>query len=561
MLSQEVTAAMRIQGNWISLMSWRAFSRSSSEMDGSLRKLSSGLRINTAADDVAGLAVSENLMTQYRGLMQATRNAMDGISLVNTAEGALQEIHTMLQRGRELSIQAANGVLTPEGRTSIQTEIDNILVEIDRIADTTTFNGRLLLNGSGSSSVTSKVLNGLRTGWLEKASDVIRTQYGLEGDGSRLTIQLEARGPSAAWISGTPGVNGVLDDVTLHLNLEAFGLNTSVALGGSVADDRKVARALTMATLARATDYFNLPDWFRSGVADLIAGRDEQLQADIQAYGLATVVGALATPWEEDSIHQSSAYVAVKYLADQLGPGGMKMLMTELSFDGGSSDLDTALSTYLGQDTLGLLSDYAANGAAWAAGNLILNDSDVGAIQTGDNFSVIPDDASYSEEPLAPGFTVSWSGGGVLDPVKIDLLVGARAQDRISLLIPNVSTLSLGLVGLNVTTRASHAMDAISDAVNTLSSIRAELGAMSNRLEVTVEANRTRAEAQLSSYSRIRDLDFAKELAGLTRQQILISSSGAMLAQANSMRQNVKWLLNGIAPGRAGPTGMAFGTT
>jgi flagellin len=553
---------MRIQGNWLSLMSWRAFSRNSADMDGSIRKLSAGLRITTAADDVAGLAISENLMVQYRGLAQATRNALDGISLVNTAEGALQEIHSMLQRSRELSLQAANGVLTPEGRKMIQTELDNILREIDRIADTTTFNGRNLLNGSGSSGVIGTVINGLQGGWLEQAARVIREEYGLQGDGSTLTISFESKGPSAAWVSGTHGVNGVLDNLHLHINLGAFGLpGGSYSPGVSVANDRKIARALTVATLARTIDYFNLPDWFRSGVADFIAGRDEQLAVDIAQHGIGDVVNALATPWAEDSLHQSAAYLAVKYLASFLPPDGMKTLMAELSLTGGAADLDTALLNTVGVDTSAFLSFFAAagpGGGADFASGLVLNDPDVGSIRPGDNESVIPDDGTYSDKPLSPDFELQWTSSGLFDPVTISLQIGANPGEWVDLVIPNVSTLSLGLVGINVVDRASQAIDKISKAVNLLSSVRSELGAMSNRLEVTVTNNRASAEAQISSYSRIRDLDYAKELASLTRQQILVSSSGAMLAQANNMRQHVKWLLNGLPAARsAGLSGSA----
>ncbi len=549
---------MRIQGNWLSFMSWRSFSKNASGLDASLQKLSSGLRINSAADDAAGLAMSENFITRYRSLVQATRNAQDGISLLDTAEGALQEIHNMLNRGRELSLQAANGIYSTEERTAIQVEIDDILREIDRISDTTTFNNRRLFNSFGSGATIGKVINGLQNGWLEKAADIIKQYYGIEGDGTKITIRFENQGSNAAWITGTPGVNGVLDDLELHINLGAFGSSTvaGAATGNMIADDRKIARALTMATLARAVDYYNLPSWFRSGVADLLAGRDETLQADVTKYGANALVAALATPWQEDSIHQSAAYLAVKYLASQLPPGAMKSLMTELSLSGSAADLDTAFSNTLGLDVGTFLAQFASNGAAYA-GTLLLNDPDVGSIHPGDNETVIPDDGSYSDNPLAPAFDIDWSDNGAMDPVKIALQVGANQSDWVELILPHMSTLSLGLVGTNVVSRATKAIDQFTAAVNKVSDYRAQIGAQTNRLEVTVTVNRGQAEEQVSSYSRIRDLDFAKELTTLTRQQILTQSSGAALAQANNMRQNVKWLLNGMSSTRS--TGAAFG--
>lgn len=549
MLPEEVTAAVRIQSNWLSLMSWRSFAKASSDLDGSIRKLSSGLRINTAADDVAGLAISENFMAQYRGLVQATRNALDGISLVNTAEGALQEIQNMLQRGRELALQAANGILTPENRMSIQTELDNIVKEIDRVSDTTAFNGRVLLS-QGNSAAVGRVVYGLRSSWLEQSRKVIKDYYGLDGDGSQLTVRFEKTGPSAAWVTGNPGVNGVLDNLELHVNIDAF------AATGAIADDRKIAKALTTATLARSIAFYNLPEWFRSGVADLISGADEQLQADLVAYGTSNVVDAILTPWQDNSIHESAAYLAVKYLDSRLGSGGMKTLMNEMSLSGGAADLDTALLNTLGVDTATFLAEFtdhvSPTGGDAFAGTLLLADDDVGSIRPGDNDSVIPDGDNFTDNPLTPGFDVSWSFTGTFDPLRITLQVGANAPDQIELVIPQVTSLSLGLVGLNVVKQAAKAVDQTTKAINVVSSVRAELGATSNRLDVTVAANRYSSEAQLSNYSRIRDLDFAKQVTEMTKQQIMVQSSGAALAQANSMRQNVMWLLNGLSTPRSG---------
>lgn len=553
---------MRLQGNWLSLISWRAFSKSSSEIEVSMRKLSSGLRIDRASDDVAGLSISQSLLVQYRGLVQANRNALDGISLLNTAEGALQEIHTMLQRGRELALQAANDVYTPEDKKQIQVELVNILTEIDRIADTTTFNGRRLFNEEGNASLVGSIVYGLRSGWLEQAARVIESQYGLTGDGAKLRIQLETTGPTSSWVSGTPDVNGAWQDVTLHLNLSQFALSTSSV---AIAEDRKVGKALTQATLARTTPYQSLPEWFASGVADYLVGRDEQLATDIATHGIDAVVNAIATPWQDDSLHQSSAYLLVKFLAAQLPGDGVRNVIDQLNLANGGNDLDSALMFAGGPDSATLLAQFLDpgffGGAAFAS-TLNLSDSDVGSIGSGTNDTVIPDGGQFSDNPLFPQFDIEWFANGTFDPIKISLHVGANTQDRIEFDIPHLSTYALNLIGVNVVSRAQQAVDLISEATNKVSTIRSHLGAITNRLEKTVAANAQSAEAQLSSYSRIRDLDFAREMTDLTRQQILLQSSGAILAQANTARQNVKWLLNGLstAPvGRAAAFQPSFG--
>src|SRR3954469_15507152 len=139
---------MRINHNIQALNAYRNLSQTMSSTSKSLEKLSSGLRINKAADDAAGLAISEKMRSQIRGLDMAERNTLDAVSLIQTGEGALSEVHSILQRMRELSVQAANGTLEGPDREAIQSEIDQLTKEIDRIADTTQFNQKKLFSGS-----------------------------------------------------------------------------------------------------------------------------------------------------------------------------------------------------------------------------------------------------------------------------------------------------------------------------------------------------------------------------------------------------------------------------
>lgn len=534
---------MRVQSTWISLVSRRAFATAEHGLNASQRRLSSGLRINVAADDASGLGMSHTILGQFRGLMQANRNALDGVSLLNTAEGALHEIQTLIKRGYELSVQASNGTLTRSDREKLQIELNGILREIDRIVDTTTFNNKKLLNAAGSSADLATIVNGLRSGWLENAANVIRDNYGIEGDGIGLQIVFEHGGPGAAWVTGDPVAGGMLDNLVLHIDAQQLTGDMS-----HIAHDRKIARALTQAVLARNADYFNAPDWFKSGVADYIAGRDEQLAADIAEHGLATVIGAIATPWQDDNLHQSAAYLLVKYMESQLFPGDtLRNLFDELK--NGNPAFDLALLTLMGMDSSALLNNFldpgAYGGAAFAA-TLDLTDADVGGIGTGDNDTVIPDGGTYSNTPLAPAFQVQLSST-TFDPVHIRLQVGANVGDVIDVYIPHVSTFGLNLVGIDLVNRAQEAISLFTEAVKKVTSARAELGSMVNRLEVTVNANNNGAESQLSSYSRIVDVDFAKEMAVQTRQQILMRSTSAMLAQANTARQHVLWLLKDLS--------------
>lgn len=538
---------MRVRSDWVSLVSWRAFSNAAAQQETSIRRIASGLRIENAGDDAAGLAMSQTMMAQYKGLVQASRNAMDGLSLVNTAEGALQEISNILLRGRELSVQAANGILTRSDRQSIQAEVDNVLAEIDRITDMTEFNGRKLFGGEGNSSLIARIVTGLHTSWLQQSAAVISDQLGLTGDGSTLRVQLESDGAQTAWITGTSSLDGRLDDVTIHLNLTAFSATSEA----TYASDRRVARVLTLATLARTTAFVGLPEWFQSGVADLIAGRDEELRQDVATFGASGVIDAINTTWKDDSIHRSSAYLAVKYLAYRMGsPTAIKDIMDVLKVANGGLDLDSAIRLFLpGRDLPTFINDFLSSGVGGGAdflSTLNLTDADVGGANPGDNLGVIPDTGTYQDNPLAPDFGLNFDASGMLKPVEIRLQVGANPTEHITIAIPNVSTYTLKLSSVDVVNHADVAIGQFSQAAGQISTIRTQLGSVANRLETTVRMNNVNAINQLSSYSRITDVDFAKQVSDLTRQQILVASSGAVMAQANAMREHVRWLLNGI---------------
>lgn len=190
---------MRINHNHDFMFAWRMNQQNNKLLSKSLQKLSSGLRINSAADDAAGLAISEKMRARIRGLQQSSRNIQDIISLVQTAEGGMQEIHSLLQRGRELSVQAANGTYTDADKKMIQEEIEQIKKEVDRIANNTEFNGINLLNrGRTSSDKDLKAEDGIshllqsalenRNINLERKSE-LRTQLGA-GQGESMTIPL-----------------------------------------------------------------------------------------------------------------------------------------------------------------------------------------------------------------------------------------------------------------------------------------------------------------------------------------------------------------------------------
>ncbi|HWI60953.1 MAG TPA: flagellinolysin [Symbiobacteriaceae bacterium] len=547
---------MRIRSNWTSLVAWRAFSGAANQMDRTIGSLSSGLRVSRASDDAAGMSISERLRSQFQSLAQANRNVMDGISLVQTAESSLQEITNLLQRARELAVQSANGTLSTSDKKSIQVEANGIIAEVDRIVDAATFNGRRLLSPSSNSAASlSNVISGLRTGWLEQSEQVIQNVYGLTADGSTLSIVLHTSGVTSAWITGTAnGGTGHLDNLALHINLADFGTSEGPDGGtGPLYNDRKVARALTQAILARTTHYAALGEWFISGAADYVAGRNEQLAADISAHGATAVVNALSDAalggtWVDDSIHRSAAYAAMRFLDQALTANGFTMadFMQQLA---GGATVDSLLTFMYGNDLNQFVDDFVnVFGVGFVTG-LALTGPDVGGIGGGDAVAVIPNGTTYSEQPLAH-FTADWSSvvsPDMLKPIDFTLQVGANVGDTVGFQLPVMNAMTLDLLGLDYVGKAMEALERVSSAMTIVNGARSTLGGISNRLEHTLSVNRTTSEELTASYSRIRDLDFARSLSNMTRQQILVSSSGAMLAQANTVRQNVKWLLNGLS--------------
>ena len=202
---------MRVNNNIPALLAHNAYSATQANIEKTIQKLSTGLRINSAADDAAGLGISEKMRSQMKGLAQASRNAQDGISMIQTAEGALQEVHSMLQRMRELAVQAANDTLTSQDRAFIQTEIDKLRDGIDRIAGTTQFNRRRLLDGSASALWSSDKLS---TEAIIRGGLTSRDQFG-----QRVT----AEGNFRIEISARPGQAQVLKSNIYTISRDTMG--------------------------------------------------------------------------------------------------------------------------------------------------------------------------------------------------------------------------------------------------------------------------------------------------------------------------------------------------
>jgi flagellin len=337
--------ALSINTNVISLNAQRRLGAGQGALATSIERLSSGLRINSARDDAAGLAISERFTSQIRGLNQAVRNANDGISMLQTAEGALTNVTASLQRIRELSVQAANGTYSAGDRQAIQAEISQLASEIDRTAATAQFNGMNVFDPSQASVVGDAdqlaVFDGMTSvgSWLESSEQLISKLYGISADGAALAIRFtgftDNAGGVAAYVQAT-GFDGQGrgTNLTLQVDMADF-VPPNLPDGGNAPyyNDRIIAHEMVHAVMARATNWQDITGsnlWFAEGTAEFIQGAEERVKGDIANVGLPAVVAAINGPTNTSEFY-SSSYSAVRYMHSRIkgaGGAGVKDVLT-----------------------------------------------------------------------------------------------------------------------------------------------------------------------------------------------------------------------------------------
>ncbi|MDE7418497.1 MAG: flagellar hook protein, partial [Lachnospiraceae bacterium] len=446
----------------------------------SAEKLSSGYKVNRAADDAAGLAISEKMRKQIRGLSQASLNAEDGISAVQTAEGALTEVHDMLQRMNELAVKAANGTNALSDRQTIQDEVSQLLTEIDRVAETTKFNEMYLLKGDAD-TVTRKA----------SAKDA-----GLVG-----TLR---EGATAA---------------TFTIN--KLKLGDTVSIGGQ-------EYTIGSDTASVVASFNKLSDDFKGGELVTLDG----VQYTV-ADGTTTVENEdkniLTAQKIEDKIKDGSSftYNGVTYTA----------MVDETGADGTKNGHDATNATIITVDQAELMIEQELRLA-----NNIGTDSDAPATVT-NNGDRTENNKTYVDYIIEKGDI------SVKEDLNFSLHVGADADmnNKIGVKIQALDTAGLGIRGLNVKdgsgAAATYAIDAIADAVSTVSAQRSLLGAVQNRLEHTINNLDNVVENTTAAESQIRDTDMATEMVKYSNANILSQAGQSMLAQGNQANQGVLSLL------------------
>ncbi|MFN4351572.1 MAG: flagellin [Hylemonella sp.] len=491
-----------INTNISSLTAQRNQGTSQASLSTAIQRLSSGLRINSARDDAAGLAISERFTSQIRGLNQAVRNANDGVSLAQTAEGSLKASSDILQRVRELAVQSANATNSASDRQALNQEVSQLVAELDRIAQTTEFNGQKLLDGTFGSARFQVGANAGQT-IVASTANLRTSQYG--------NNQVIGSGPStqnAAW-----GTNGVLLD-TLAVNGALGTANVTVALSSTAkaaADSINLQTASTGVTASARTD---VQLTFGAAGAYSLVLRSDNSADETVSFAISATSGADGLSSAVSAINEKSSKTGV---IASLNTAGTGIMLTNST--GNDIRVGDTTTTNAGAVTV-------AKYAATLTGSL----SSVGA-----NVTLTAN--TTADNSLTSGYVT-------LDSDKsfaVDGLNGVLADD---IFIDANSTLKK-VSNLDVTTvvKASDALKTVDSALSFLSGERAKLGALQSRFDTTIANLQVTSENLTASRSRILDADFAAETAALSRAQILQQAATAMVAQANQLPQGVLALL------------------
>ena len=573
---------MVVQHNLTAMNSNRMLGVTTKTQAKSTEKLSSGYKINRAADDAAGLSISEKMRKQIRGLTQASSNAQDGISAVQTAEGALTEVHDMLQRMNELAVKSANGTMSEDDRSYVQNEIDQLVTEIDRVSETTKFNETYLLKGAGDKSATVKadatigdtsseatvtaakgnIYSGTIASGLASGTEDIATVKYLDAEGNTRTKEVTFKAGADAEATAKNLAKAIEDDKDLGRIFNASAdksgkLTVESKLNGNKTDGSKNAVSeitfkstagalkteITGATTEAATGEsvtFTLTN--KAGINQLKDGNSITIDGKTYTYDSGKV----------STTDDANTFKSLEHLQKLLGD----------DYEVSVEITATKTSQKWKVDTTGGANTQVTDGDAVVTTETTdlkaaKKTDALGAVGTADGTTEFADVA----KPTGAGTQVTFSDTVITlniarkaavetsDALTLSLQVGADSTDenKISVDIESMGAKSLGIDGLKVdgtnSTNADNAIDTIAAAIQKVSTQRSALGAVQNRLEHTINNLDNVVENTTSAESQIRDTDMATEMVKYSNNNILSQAGQAMLAQANQSNQGVLSLL------------------
>lgn len=512
---------MVVQHNLRAMNANRMLGITQGTLSKSAEKLSSGYKVNRAADDAAGLSISEKMRKQVRGLTQASLNSEDGISAVQTAEGALTEVHDMLQRMNELATKASNGTNALSDRQTIQDEVDQLLTEIDRVSETTKFNEMYLLKGD-----TDKVTRYLNA--KDAGLDGTITQNATRASFTMNALKLG----DSIMIAGR--------EYTISTNISPSLIHDAIIkaiTGGQYGQADMAANADAINAAAMAGAHIDV-----DGVQYTIVNNDSQENADKNMLTLTNILEKISESGSTAKYNGKTYHVLVD---DRPNPA-IPPLHSGDDIDDVDASYITDLQAYkMIRQELGLANNIGANKENSKV-DLVIKDAE-------DTTKTLDLSAAADTTPITNAkkvtFTFDKGQYTAQEDFNFSLHVGADADmtNKISVGIQALDTAGLGIEGLNVKdstgASATYAIDSISDAIATVSSQRSLLGAVQNRLEHTINNLDNVVENTTSAESQIRDTDMATEMVRYSNANILSQAGQSMLAQSNQANQGVLSLL------------------
>ena len=490
-----------INTNILSLNAQRNLNMSQSSLATALQRLSSGLRINSAKDDAAGLAISERFTAQIRGLDQARRNANDGISLSQTAEGALQSAGDILQRIRELAVQSANASNSASDRQALNAEVNELTAELDRIAQTAEFNGQKLLDGSFTSAVFQVGANANQT--ITATTANFRTaQYGNYRIGS---LAATATNPAGDLVAGSTA-NAIASNAAAVSRVAGGNVTINGAAGSAT---------ITVAAAASAKT-----------VAAQINAQSDNTGVTASALTSFDVTGFAAnTSYSLDITSNNTTAVTIAFtVGSAVDTDGLASVVNAFN--------DVASKT-------------GVTAKVNAAGTGITIENSAGEDITIDNAATSGGALTIGGTGTAAGATAVGTGQLTVDSAKSFNLVAANTTDFFNALTAAAQLQTTADLDVASVAGAARSLAIADSALAAINGQRAKFGALQARFDITVINLQTTSENLSAARSRIRDADFAAETANLTRAQILQQAGTAMLAQANVIPNTVLTLLQG----------------
>jgi len=528
-----------------------------------MERLSTGLKINSAKDDAAGLAIATRMTSQVRGYAVAISNANDGISMAQTAEGAMGEVTNMLQRIRELAVQSSNGTLSEQDRTSLQAETNQLLAEINNISKTANFNGLKLLDGSTKDV---KLQTGYNAGEVVSIStaNMSTNALGLTAGGAQGQLITGRVGALTGVLAGTVtfnGTNALEEDIAGTVSTDTAKA-LAEAINANSAKTGVTATATNSVTSAKITaTEFAVGDVTINGQSVGAASSVEELVSNINRndFGVTAVlnndktitlsnsdgseitVGGTAAGGFTAGTYQGYVSLQSKDGAD------IKVAAGDTDADGAVDDAEIGLAQSFG---LNMSADGVTfqgidvDANALAAGDLVINGVEIGASTDGTAAEKINAINALTE---ATGVTATANGDKIVlssaDGSAVRVEGSAAGLAAVGLVAQGGTEKMTSTLDISSQEAASSALSVIDKALETVNAARGDLGALQNRLQTTVNNLSVASTNLTDARSRIQDADFSAETTNLAKSQILGQAATAMLAQANQSQQNVLSLL------------------